>query len=311
MTTTSNGSGIGRRIYVLAAGESERPNNALSCDASTCEHGAVPNPRTDRDRLVGHAYKNSAAFLARVGLYRYQRDGVDFRAWVIDQVEWPADACVLDVGCGPGRYLAKFPEMVPGGQAIGIDLSAGMAAEARAVAEVVVGDAQALPFPDTSVDGVIAAHMLYHVPEVDTALHEFARVVHPEGCVLIVLNRRDHLREIRQLMRGALRDVVGTDYVLPARSTERFTVEAAAPVLADRFEIVRCERMKRTVELPVAQPVVEYVDSMRSFYEPLLRDDIDWKAIIDRVRERVEAEIDGGGVWQTHADAGCFVCRPR
>jgi SAM-dependent methyltransferase len=276
----------------------------------TCEHVDVPDPRTDRDRLVGHAYRSSAAFLARIGLYRYQRDGVDIRAWVIDQVQWPADACVLDVGCGPGRYLAKFPEMVPGGRAIGLDLSAGMAAEARALSDVVVGDAQALPFPDASLDGIIAAHMLYHVPEIDTAAREFTRVVHPEGCALIVLNGRDHLREMRQLMRRAVRDVVGTDYVLPARSTERFTVEAAGPLLAEHFEILRCERLKRSVELPIAEPVVAYVDSMRSFYEPLLRDDVAWGAVIDRVRDRVDADVAGGGVWRTYSDAGCFVCRP-
>ena len=185
------------------------------------------------------------------------------------------------MGCGPGRYLAKFPEMVPGGRAIGLDLSAGMAAEARAISDVVVGDAQALPFPGASLDGIIAAHMLYHVPEIDTAVREFpcrtSRGVHSSSST-----ERDHLREMRQLMRGAVRDVVGTDYVLPARSAERFTVEAAGPVLAEHFEILRCERLKRSVELPIAQPVVAYVDSMRSFYEPLLRDDVAWEPIIDR-----------------------------
>jgi SAM-dependent methyltransferase len=272
---------------------------------------AVPDPRTDRDRLTGHAYRDSAAFLARTGLYRYQRDGVDIREWVIDQVQWPADACVLDVGCGPGRYLAKFPEMVPGANAIGLDLSIGMVAEARDVGEALVADAQALPVPDASLDGLIAAHMLYHVPDIDAAVREFARVIHPEGCALIVLNGRDHLREMRQLMRLALRDVVGTDYVLPARSAERFTIESARPVLAEAFEVIRCERLRRPVELPVAQPVIDYADSMRSFYEPLLRDDIPWDTLMERVRDRVEAAVADSGMWCTQSDAGCFVCRPR
>ena len=142
--------------------------------------GLVTDPRTDRSRLVGHAYKTSAPFLARTGLYRYQRDGVDIRRWVLDQVAWPADARVLDVGCGPGRYLEKLAEHVPDARAVGMDLSAGMAAEASEFARVLVGDAQALPFGDARFDGVIAAHMLYHVPDVDAAVQEFARVLEAE-----------------------------------------------------------------------------------------------------------------------------------
>ena len=88
-----------------------------------------------------------------------------------------------------------------------------------------------------SLDGIIAAHMLYHVPEIDTAVAS-SHVSYIPRCALIVLNGADtdHLREMRQLMRRTVRDVVGTDYVLPARSAERFTVEAARPVLAGHFE---------------------------------------------------------------------------
>jgi ubiquinone/menaquinone biosynthesis C-methylase UbiE len=271
----------------------------------------VPDPRTDRDRLVGDAYKDSSAFLARTHLYRFQRDGVDIRAWVLDQVEWPTDARILDVGCGPGRYLTKIGESMPAAHPVGVDLSFGMAAEAHSSGDVLVADAPQLPFTDAAFDGLIAAHMLYHVPDVEAAVREFARVVHPEGSVLVVLNGRDHLREMRKLVRDAVGDLVGTDYVLPARSAERFTIETAAPRLGAGLEVLRCERLKRLVELPVAQPVVDYANSMRSFYEPLLRDDIEWDALMQQVRDRVEVVVRDEGAWRTHSDAGCFVCRPR
>jgi ubiquinone/menaquinone biosynthesis C-methylase UbiE len=287
------------------------PNNPAACGEPTCEHDGVPDPRTGRDRLVGHAYKDSAAFLARTGLYRYQRDAVDLRAWVLNQVQWPVDARVLDVGCGPGRYLSKLAEIVPNAQPVGMDLSSRMAAEAHEFSAVVVADAQDLPFPDATFDGLIAAHMLYHVPQIEVAVREFARVLHPEGYALVVLNGREHLQEMRRLMRLAIRDLVGTDYMLPARSTERFTIESASSKLAEALNVLRCERMKRTVELAVAQPVVEYADSMRSFYEPLLRTDIEWDALMARVRARVEETVAHEGAWRTHSDAGCFVCRPR
>jgi SAM-dependent methyltransferase len=200
---------------------------------------------------------------------------------------------------------------MPAAQPVGMDLSFGMAREAQPLGDVLVADAVHLPFADAAFDGLIAAHMLYHVPDIDAAAREFARVVHPEGSVLVVLNGKDHLREMRKLVRDAIGDLVGTDYVLPARSAERFTIESASPRLGAALEVLRCERLKRVVELPVADPVVDYANSMRSFYEPLLRDDIDWDALMARVRDRVEVVVRDEGSWRTHSDAGCFVCRPR
>jgi ubiquinone/menaquinone biosynthesis C-methylase UbiE len=45
------------------------------------------------------------------------------------------DSRVLDVGCGPGRELRRVAALVPDGQAVGIDLAAGMVKVARAKAE--------------------------------------------------------------------------------------------------------------------------------------------------------------------------------
>jgi SAM-dependent methyltransferase len=261
--------------------------------------------------LVGDAYGSSTPFRARTALYRYQRDPMDIRRFVLEQAAWPGEARVLDIGCGPGFYLAKVMEIAPGSHAVGIDLSFGMAAEARTLAPTTVGDAQTLPFASDTFDVVIAAHMLYHVPNVDSAVRELARVVALEGRVLIVLNGREHLREMRKLVGGALSDIVGTDYVVPARSHHRLTIESAGDVLSRGLDVIRCERLKRSIAVPEPGPVIAYVDSMRSFYEPLLHSDIRWNELMAKARARVEAEIAAEGSWNTTSDAGCFVCRAR
>src|SRR5260370_41476365 len=46
----------------------------------------------------------------------------------------PATARVLDIGCGPGTITAGLAALVPLGQVIGIDRSAGVLDEARAEA---------------------------------------------------------------------------------------------------------------------------------------------------------------------------------
>jgi ubiquinone/menaquinone biosynthesis C-methylase UbiE len=271
------------------------------------------DPRTDRDRLVGHAYKTSAPFLARTGLYRYQRDPIDIRRWVLDRARRAPGARMLDVGCGPGRYLATVREAEPSSDALGMDLSAGMAAEASAFAPTVVGDAQAIPFPMDAFDVVLAAHMLYHVPDIDAALREIARVLRPDGTLLVVLNGRAHLPVMRTLVRQVLRDVVRESAArsLPQRSSERLSIETAEPVLTKCFSVLAFEHLQRVLDVPDAEPVVAYVDSMRSFYEPYLPADFAWPALLDRVRARVDATIGAEGVWTDTSDAGCFVCRPQ
>ena len=62
-----------------------------------------------------------------------------------------------------------------------------------------LGDVQALPFPDASFDCAVAAWMLYHVPDVDRALGELARVLRPGGRLVAVTNYLDHLYELREL----------------------------------------------------------------------------------------------------------------
>jgi ubiquinone/menaquinone biosynthesis C-methylase UbiE len=271
------------------------------------------DPRTDRDRLVGHAYKTSAPFLARTDLYRYQRDPVDIRRWVLDRAQWAPGARMLDVGCGPGRYLATVREVEPSSAAVGMDLSAGMATEASAFAPTVIGDAQAIPFPADAFDVVVAAHMLYHVPDVDAALREVARVLRPDGTLLVVLNGRAHLPAMRTLVRQVMRDVASGSAArhAPERSSERLSIETAEPVLTKCFTVLACERLQRVLEVPDAAPVVAYVDSMRSFYEPYLPADFTWPVLLERVHARVDATIAAEGKWTDTSEAGRFVCRLR
>src|SRR3712207_7376601 len=47
--------------------------------------------------------------------------------------------------------------------------------------EVVRGDLLALPFPDASVDRVIASEVLEHIPDDATAMAEIARVLKPRS----------------------------------------------------------------------------------------------------------------------------------
>lgn len=101
----------------------------------------------------------------------------------------PGGAYVLDVAAGPGN-VAK--ELIARGarEVVALDLSWNMLAEgaARGIPDVhfVNGDAQALPFPDATFDGVTISFGLRNVPDPERALREFARVTRPGGRVVVL-----------------------------------------------------------------------------------------------------------------------------
>ena len=97
---------------------------------------------------------------------------------------------VLDVACGTGRYA--IPLAQAGARVTGIDLSEEMLDLARRKAagsglslDLRVADVRALPFPDGSFDLAICALALCHLPDLNLAAQELARVLRPGGRVVI------------------------------------------------------------------------------------------------------------------------------
>jgi len=87
------------------------------------------------------------------------------------------------VGCGTGLVLARLKSFAA--SAKGIDLSPGMLAKARERGlDVVEGSATELPFADNSFDVCCSFKVLAHIPAINTALSEMARVVKPGGVVI-------------------------------------------------------------------------------------------------------------------------------
>jgi ubiquinone/menaquinone biosynthesis C-methylase UbiE len=74
---------------------------------------------------------------------------------------------------------------------VGIDPSVAQAAEARRRGGgpvYAIGSATAVPLRDASVDAAVACLVFEHIPDVDAALAEVARVVRPGGRFLFLLN---------------------------------------------------------------------------------------------------------------------------
>jgi ubiquinone/menaquinone biosynthesis C-methylase UbiE len=113
---------------------------------------------------------------------------------------------VLEVGVGTGKNFSYHPAET---EITGIDLSEGMLAKARQRAEKLGYspdlhhmDAQHLDFPDNTFDAAVATFVYCSVPDPGLGLQELARVVKPEGQIMLL----EHVRIDRPAIIGQLMD---------------------------------------------------------------------------------------------------------
>lgn len=108
------------------------------------------------------------------------------------------DSCprrILEVGCGTAELLRFAGDRFPRAALTGLDPDAaalsrasGKLEDAGRTAELVLGRAEALPFPDASFDLVLSSLMLHHLDSATKvrALTEWRRVLDPRGLLLLV-----------------------------------------------------------------------------------------------------------------------------
>lgn len=104
---------------------------------------------------------------------------------VLDRLPLYRAERVLDVGTGTGDLLPDFRARASRAAVIGVDRSAGMLAEAaaRGRAPLALMDARGIAAPAGSIDVVVLAFLLFHLPRPVEALREARRVLRSDGAV--------------------------------------------------------------------------------------------------------------------------------
>lgn len=146
-------------------------------------------------------------------------------------------ACVADIGAGTGYYLAAVLDRLPGRAGLAVDLSRHalrVAARAHPRIGAVGGDAwQRLPIADASADLVLDVF----APRGGA---ELARILRPDGRLLVVTPRPEHLTELAGPL-GLLRVDERKDERLAGTLGPYFTVtgqqEVRAPMALDHQSV--------------------------------------------------------------------------
>lgn len=136
-------------------------------------------------------------------------------------VDVPADALVLDIGCGGGRTTIDVARTATAGSATGVDISLRMVEHARRAAEeagvanvaFVHADAQVHTFPPSTHDLAISSFGTMFFSDPEAAFGNIRRSLRPGGRLAMLVWRPLAENEWLTALRGAL--ALGRDLPLP------------------------------------------------------------------------------------------------
>jgi SAM-dependent methyltransferase len=202
--------------------------------------------RLNDPQHVREEYATEMGLMGRRAAYQWA-DGPDAPELLFQTVADLQPTSVLEAGCGPGELSQRLRGDL-GASVLAIDRSPRMVelARGRGVAAH-LGDVQDLPFPDASFDCAVAAWMLYHVPDVERALAELARVLRPRGHLIAVTNYLDHLGELRALAREC------------PNPESTFSGDNGRGLLARHFATIDEHDAGGTIRFPTRDAVVSYL----------------------------------------------------
>jgi ubiquinone/menaquinone biosynthesis C-methylase UbiE len=154
---------------------------------------------TPSARAVSQYATTTGNLTARIALHAYGTNPLDWFSWLDERLPLAGD--VLEVGAGTGKLWTHVDHIGRGLSLTLTDFSPAMCEHLHTIpgARVQQCDATDLPFPDDSLDTVIANHMLYHLDDPAAALRDFARVLRPGGRLAIATNGSDHLDELNTI----------------------------------------------------------------------------------------------------------------
>lgn len=267
---------------------------------------------TGMENSLASQYRNSSNLTARIDLHnRYSVNRQGWFPWLFSLLHLRDGMRVLELGCGDGALWTKNPN--PGAEHLEIslsDISDGMVRDAkRNITQVLkeytdcfsyyTFDCSLIPFEKSSMDLVIANHVLFYCEDIRKVLQESRRVLRDGGRFICSAYGSSHMQEITQLVQE-----FDPHIVLSAdRLYERFGLDSGRQILEQSglFDSIELNRYEDSLVVTDAQPLIEYILSCHGNQN---------RYLINRYREFrlfVEDRVRGG--LHITKNAGAFTCR--
>ncbi|WP_017624184.1 class I SAM-dependent methyltransferase [Nocardiopsis chromatogenes] len=210
---------------------------------SSVAHGGAADTGAELKAEIAGLFDRSAPTYERVGVEHF----ADLGRRLVARSGTSAGQRVLDAGCGTGAVLVPAALAVGAeGEAVGVDISAGMVARARAEidrlgltqARAVTGDAETVTGLDGvstapgSFDAVLAGISLFFFPRPQAAVSRYRELLRPGGRFAVSWWGRQDPRWEPVFAAGAPYGTAGSSHRLPEDSPFR-SVDALHAVLTE------------------------------------------------------------------------------
>jgi len=260
---------------------------------------------TDQSYLRQNQYRTGANLDARILIHqRFSTNTYGWFRWVYEHLPIQSGDHLLEIGCGTAAFWRDNSSRLPANLNVALaDLSLGMVAQARAALgpefswKFMAADAQNLPLPAGCMNGVLANHMLYHVPDISRGVAELQRVLARGGWLCAATNGPDHLIELRTLIEEFL-----PEYDINSNSASRFGLQNGADYLKPVFDQVDVYHYEDGLWITEARPLVDFIKSM---WQTECLDE----AMAAEMLRSFESRIRQQGGIAIHKSTGIFLAR--
>ncbi|HWS73009.1 MAG TPA: MerR family transcriptional regulator, partial [Thermoanaerobaculia bacterium] len=138
-------------------------------------------------------------------------------------------------------------------------------------------------------------HMLYHVDDRPRGLAEIRRVLRPHGALFAATNGIEHLRELKELMRGFAID--GGDI------SASFTLENGEAQLRTAFAAIERDDYLDALRVTDPELLLDYIASMTPRAAAIVEERR------GEMRARIEERIARDGAFHIRKSTGMFTAR--
>lgn len=251
---------------------------------------------------VSEMYVKKDTLSTRIGLHeKYSVNPYGWVNWVFDQYTFHDGMQILELGCGTGNIWRGRNARLPKETRIVLtDFSPLMVEKAKDLLgnqpmfSFHQADIQDIPYPDESFDGVIANHMLYHVPDKDRALSEIFRVLKPDGrfyASTLGEKSLDELQQIYRQLEGKAHFTYSSDV--------SFTLENGFELLEKFFSHVEQRRYIDALEVTDIDDLLGYIQSYNDIPE----------SVSGELHALIKCGFSPEGVFHIRKDQGLFICK--
>lgn len=278
-----------------------------------------PSPLNVASKHLPHYYATGEHLRAKHALIQNQ-SGRTVETWALKHISIDPSAHILDAGCGWGRFSWPLLEnhTMPAANLVCADVSLGMVQSAAQEGarrgyrpQFVTCGIEALPFPERCFDGVMANYVLYHVTPLAQGVRELARILKPDGWLLIAAHGIVKVPVI-ELHYQAL-DRLGIHY--EQEEPGSFDLANGATILENSFGHIERHEFVDEEMYSNAEAFTQHYLTIGRYRSVLARSDVsdEAKAALPRIFcELAEQIADEQGAIYVPVLMGAFVCtQPR